>query len=149
MTIRFYKVQEYYGCFSNFSPHPVTIDGKVWPTNRHYFQAMKFPHDPARQEKIWKAPGPTKAKKIAWDKTARIRAGWDGMRDQVMLTALRAKFTQHADIREILLSTGDQLLVEHTRNDSYWGDGGDGSGKNRLGKLLMRVRGELRGKEIS
>jgi len=61
-----------------------------------------------------------------------------------MLDALRAKFTQHADLRTLLLATGDAQLVEHTTNDSYWGDGGDGSGKNRLGQLLMRLRDELR-----
>jgi N-glycosidase YbiA len=33
-------------------------------------------------------------------------------------------------------------LVEHTANDSYWGDGGDGSGRNRLGALLEQVRAE-------
>ncbi len=61
-----------------------------------------------------------------------------------MLEAVRAKFTQHEDIRAILLGTGDAKIVEHTANDNYWGDGGDGSGKNRLGEILMRVREELR-----
>ncbi len=61
-----------------------------------------------------------------------------------MLDALRAKFTQHEELRELLLGTGDAGLVEHTANDSYWGDGGDGSGKNRLGVLLMQVRCEVR-----
>jgi ribA/ribD-fused uncharacterized protein len=62
-----------------------------------------------------------------------------------MLDALRAKFTQHDDLADLLLSTGDRPLVEHTANDAYWGDGGDGKGKNRLGRLLERVRRELRG----
>ena len=44
----------------------------------------------------------------------------------------------------MLLATGETLLVEHTANDNYWADGGDGSGKNRLGQLLMRLRDELR-----
>jgi ribA/ribD-fused uncharacterized protein len=61
-----------------------------------------------------------------------------------MLEAVRAKFTQHDDLKEILLGTGDAKLVEHTEWDSYWGDGGDGSGKNRLGHILMQVREELR-----
>ena len=64
--------------------------------------------------------------------------------DAIMRKALVAKFTQHDDLRAILLGTGDAQLVEHTTNDSYWGDGGDGSGKNRLGQLLMSVREELR-----
>ena len=61
-----------------------------------------------------------------------------------MLDALRAKFTQHEELKATLLGTGDAILVEHTANDSYWGDGGDGSGKNRLGQLLMKLREELR-----
>jgi predicted NAD-dependent protein-ADP-ribosyltransferase YbiA (DUF1768 family) len=48
-------------------------------------------------------------------------------------------------LREVLLGTGDAAIVEHTRNDAYWGDGGDGHGKNELGQILMRVREELRG----
>jgi ribA/ribD-fused uncharacterized protein len=61
-----------------------------------------------------------------------------------MLEAVRAKFTQHADLRETLLGTGLSKNVEHTENDAYWGDGGDGRGKNRLGEILMSVREELR-----
>jgi hypothetical protein len=61
-----------------------------------------------------------------------------------MKDGLICKFTQDEDLKNILLGTGKSLLVEHTKNDSYWGDGGDGSGKNRLGKLLMEVREELR-----
>jgi hypothetical protein len=46
--------------------------------------------------------------------------------------------------RNLLLSTGNAMIVEHTANDSYWGDGGDGSGLNMLGKVLMEIRNELR-----
>ena len=56
----------------------------------------------------------------------------------------RAKFSQYDDLRSILLGTEDATIVEHTKNDDYWGDGGDGSGKNMLGQILMRVRSELR-----
>lgn len=61
-----------------------------------------------------------------------------------MREALDAKFRQHADLTALLLSTGDAVLVEHTENDDYWGDGGDGSGKNMLGRLLMDLRAKLR-----
>ena len=60
-----------------------------------------------------------------------------------MRRALRTKFEQHSKLKSLLLSTGDAELIEHTRNDSYWADGGDGSGKNRLGILLMELRAEL------
>lgn len=61
-----------------------------------------------------------------------------------MYDALRYKFTLHKDLCEKLLETGDAILIEHTVKDRYWADGGDGKGKNMLGKLLMKVREELR-----
>ena len=66
-----------------------------------------------------------------------------------MYEAVLAKFTQHADLREPLLATGDAKVVEHTENDAYWGDGGDGSGKNSLGQVLMRVREQPRSEPAS
>ena len=63
------------------------------------------------------------------------------------MRTLYVKFTQHDRLMKLLLDTGDRNLVEHTGRDSYWGDRGDGSGQNKLGKLLMRLREEFR-KEI-
>jgi len=68
----------------------------------------------------------------------------DRSQPREILRLVLAKFTQHPELRELLLATGDAALVEHTENDAYWGDGGDGSGKNRLGEIPMRVREELR-----
>ena len=84
-----------------------------------------------------------KAAEMGRSRRIKMNRNWDSKRDNVMLEAVRAKFTQHEDLKELLLSTGDAVLIEHTENDSYWGDGGDGSGKNRLGKILMKVRSEL------
>ena len=61
-----------------------------------------------------------------------------------MKECLIAKFTQYPELRELLLGTGDRKLVEHTANDRYWADGGDGTGKNMLGILLMEIRNEFR-----
>jgi len=72
-----------------------------------------------------------------------IKSNWDEIRDNIMYKAVLAKFTQHPELKELLLSTNDSILIEHTRNDSYWGDGGDRSGENMLGKILMKVRDEL------
>lgn len=144
MAIHFYQQNREYGCFSNFSRHPILLQGLSWPTSEHYFQAMKFPDEPERQEQIRNAKTPTIAKKIAWDPKSKMRSDWDTYRDQVMLEVLRAKFQQHPKLQKILLSTENEELVEHTKNDSYWGDGGDGSGQNKLGKALMQVRQEIR-----
>lgn len=84
--------------------------------------------------------------RVAFDlgRSQPARADWDAIKDGIMREAVPARFTQHPQLRELLLSTGDALLVEHTVNDRYWGDGGDGSGKNTLGRLLMAVRERLR-----
>ena len=61
-----------------------------------------------------------------------------------MEVALNAMFAQHHCLRQRLLRTGAANLVERTKKDKYWGDGGNGRGLNRLGHLLMRVRAHLR-----
>jgi hypothetical protein len=61
-----------------------------------------------------------------------------------MEVTLRLKFTQHTDLKALLLGTGDAELVEDSPKDFFWGIGADGSGRNELGKALERVRDELR-----
>jgi ribA/ribD-fused uncharacterized protein len=141
--IEFYRTGDSYGCFSNFSAHPIEVGGKVWPTSEHYFQAQKFPGTP-HEEAIRSAVSPMIAARMGRDRSQPLRRDWETVKDDVMLTALRAKFEQHLSARSELLGTGDAMLVEHTVNDSYWGDGGDGRGLNMLGQLLMKVRAELR-----
>jgi N-glycosidase YbiA len=145
-VIRFYSVADAYGEFSNFAAYPITLAGKRWPTTEHYFQAQKF-KDPGLREKIRKANTPMIAARLGRDRSSPLRRDWESVKVAVMTEAVLAKFTQHEDLRELLLATGDALLVEHTDNDDYWGDGGDGSGKNMLGRILMRVREQLRGSQ--
>ena len=140
--ILFYRVGDEYGEFSNFAPYPIRVDGKRWPTTEHYFQAQKF-LAAEHQLAIRKAKGPMRAAKMGRDRKRPLRRDWERVKDDVMYRALRAKFTQHEELRALLLGTGEAKLIEHTRNDRYWADGGDDSGKNMLGVLLMRLRREL------
>ncbi len=78
------------------------------------------------------------------DRGRPLRPDWEAVKDDVMYRAVLAKFSQHAHLKAVLLGTNDATLVEHTKNDRYWGDGGNGSGKNMLGKTLMQVRAELK-----
>lgn len=142
-TINFYRVSDEFGEFSNFSQHPIALDGKRWPTSEHYFQAQKF-HDAAYRERIRGTRSPMDAANLGRDRKQKLRDDWESVKVEVMRKALRAKFTQHDELKTLLLSTGDAKLVEHTTNDSYWGDGGDGRGRNMLGQLLMQVRSEIR-----
>ncbi len=142
-VINFYSTTGEYGCFSNFSRHSIWLKGKRWPTSEHYFQAQKFAGT-EHEEQVRKAKTPSLAAGIGRDRKRPLRRDWEAVKERVMLDALRAKFTQHDDLKAVLLGTGDAKLVEHTANDDYWGDGGDGSGRNRLGQLLMQLRDELR-----
>lgn len=141
-VIKFYQQDGAYGFMSNFSRHQITIDGRVWPTTEHYFQARKFVGT-EHEEVIRQAPSARAAAKMGRERTRPLRPDWEEVKDEIMREALKAKFTQHHDLRQALLATGDAELVEHTQNDNYWADGGDGSGRNMLGKLLMAIRAEL------
>jgi len=68
---------------------------------------------------------------------------WNEKCIDVMYTALRAKFSQHQDLVEMLVATKGCWLIEHTKNDTKWADGINGSGTNYLGKSLMYIRQEL------
>jgi ribA/ribD-fused uncharacterized protein len=145
MTIYFYRVEDDYGEFSNFAAFPIKLDGKTWPTTEHYFQAQKFvTTDPAWFGAIRKANTPGIAARMGRDRKRPLRRDWESVKDDVMRRALAGKFEQHPELAELLLATGDELLVEHTSNDAYRGDGGDGSGKNMLGRLLVELRTQLR-----
>lgn len=142
-SIQFYRVSDDFGCFSNFSPHPIRLHGKSWPTVEHFFQAQKF-REAAYQEQIRQTRSPMIAARMGRDRKKPLRPDWESVKVGLMREAVRAKFQQHEDLLQILLATGEATLVEHTANDAYWGDGGDGSGQNLLGQILMEVRLELR-----
>lgn len=144
-SINFYRTGDAYGECSNFAAFPFTIDGKEWPTTEHYFQAQKFAGTEFEEE-IRAIPSPMIAARAGRDRKKPLRPDWEAVKDDVMRAAVRAKFTQHPKLTDLLLSTGDAEIVEHTKNDSYWADGGDGSGKNMLGIILMELREELRRK---
>ncbi|MEO1616481.1 MAG: NADAR domain-containing protein [Planctomycetota bacterium] len=147
-VINFYSVGDEYGEFSNFAAFPINLQGKPWPTSEHYFQAQKF-QDTGYREEIRKAKTPMIAARLGRDRKKTLRRDWESVKDDVMREAVLAKFTQNDELRNLLLGTGEAKLVEHTTNDAYWGDGGDGSGKNRLGLILMELREKLREQESS
>ena len=144
-SIKFYNRDEPYYEFTNFYPAPVIIDDQRWPSTEHYFQAQKFVGTPyldvirgfsSAREAFQLSRNPTVSQ---WR-----RSDWDAVKGDIMLKALRCKFTQRKDLRKLLWETGDRDIIEHTTNDSYWADGGGpGKGLNKLGKLLMQVRDDI------
>lgn len=142
-VVTFYSVSDPYGEFSNFALYPIILDGERWPTSEHYFQAQKF-EDTTYRQKIRKTNSPMQAARLGRDRKQKLRRDWESAKVGIMRIAVEAKFAQHDELRALLLSTGDAKLVEHTENDDYWGDGGDGSGQNMLGRILMQLRSEIR-----
>jgi ribA/ribD-fused uncharacterized protein len=144
MAIYFYSTKEVpYGCFSNFAAYPFELDGVMWPTSEHYFQAQKFAGTP-HEDELRLVPSPMVVARMGRSRARPIRADWNEVKDDIMMRAVLRKFETHADIREILLATGDEELIEKTTDDYYWGCGTNGTGRNRLGQILMEVREELR-----
>lgn len=147
MTIYFYGTRDQYGCFSNFSAHGFELDGLYWTTSEHYFQAQKFVGTP-HLEQIRAAKLPRDAAKMGRDRKRPLRSDWEQVKDDIMRKAVLKKFETHSDIREVLLATNDEAIVENAASDYYWGCGKDGSGKNMLGKILREVRDILRNAEM-
>jgi len=141
--IFFYSVSDEYGCLSNFAPYPIRLKGTTWPTVEHYFQAQKFAGT-EYEHAVRRAKSPAIAARLGRNRKVRLRRDWESVKVAVMREAVLAKFQQHADLRAILLATGNARLIEHTERDDNWGDGGDGHGRNQLGQILMQVRAELR-----
>jgi ribA/ribD-fused uncharacterized protein len=146
--IRFYRSNEKpYGVFSNLHRTAVAFEDQVFPTAEHAYQAGKAAK-PAVREWILSAPTPALVAMAAhglytWD----IVPNWSKIKFDRMRGVLRAKFSQHPALRDLLLSTGNARLVEVGTTDNpvnrLWGEV-NGKGKNMLGVLLMEVRDELR-----
>jgi len=142
-VVKFYRTGDKYGEFSNFAPFPILLRGVEWPTTEHYFQGQKFAGTP-HEEAVRLAESPMIAAKMGRERSRPLRPDWESVKDDIMRDAVRAKFEQHSSLFELLHSTGTAEIIEHTSNDAYWGDGGDGTGRNMLGRILMEVREQLK-----
>lgn len=144
--IRFYRANEKpYGAFSNLFPRPIEFEGRTYATSEHAYQAGKAAK-PAVRDWILSAPTPSLAAMAAhglyvWD----VVPNWADIKFDRMRAVLRAKFEQHADLKALLISTGEARLVEAgTVNNAVnrlWGEV-DGKGQNMLGVMLMELRSE-------
>jgi ribA/ribD-fused uncharacterized protein len=143
MTICFYSQSATHREFSNFAPYAIDLDGAHWASVEHYYQAQKF-SDPEIRRAIRRTEKPAIAKSLAEKHKAAIRPDWDSVKDEVMYRAVSAKFAQHAELRDLLLATGEEDIAESAPTDYYWGVGREGTGQNKLGRMMVRIRAELR-----
>ena len=132
-----------YTCFTNFSDHPVVYNDFQYKTAEHAYQAAKALHKPDH-DRIAAAGTAGMAKRLGRGVT--IRPDFFGKEIGIMGVIVYSKFTQHKDIRQTLISTGNRLIVEgNWWNDQKWGmckdrQTGFWEGDNLLGKILMMVR---------
>jgi ribA/ribD-fused uncharacterized protein len=171
----FWRENEAFGELSNLfaMSEPLLYENKSYPTSEHLYQSLKFNYSGASSEqleyaeKIRLAKTPTQAKILASQQVAgggyawrtalnpvielyrakgvQVRPDWDTVKVNVMRKVLLVKFESDQHCRNVLLSTANRTLVEHTSTDKFWADGGgDGKGKNMLGQCLMEIRDVLR-----
>lgn len=138
-----------YRFLSNFWQAPATYDGVAYPTAEHAYQAGKST-DPAVREQILNAATPGEAKKLG--ALIEVRPDWALGRDvAVMSAAVASKFSEDPELADMLLATGDRLLIEGNHwHDNNWGSCHCGEpacqepGRNKLGTILMSVRAAMR-----
>ena len=116
--------------------------GRVWGSSEHLFQACKT-KDAQEQSWIHAARSPFEAKKRGRGVT--LRSDWPSKKLDFMRLVARQKFANNEWLKEKLLATGDEELVEYAPwGDTYWGVGRNGRGNNHMGKILMELRDQLR-----
>lgn len=145
--IRFYRASEKpFGAFSNLFRRSIVFEGETFKTSEHAYQAGKA-RKPEVRRWLMDAPSPALLAMAAhglyyWD----VAPGWSKFKFDRMRGVLAAKFTQHDDLRSLLVSTGDARLIETATEDNavnrLWGEV-NGVGQNMLGQMLMELRSEL------
>lgn len=153
----FGRDREAFRFLSHFFPAPIFIDGETWTTVEHYYQAQKS-DDPVYRQAIRDTLRPGMAKRLAAQPQAprRVsaqswfrkngtspRSDWHEVKLDIMRRADLAKFTQHGELGDVLLATGDAELVEDSPSEPFWGVGPDGKGLNWAGRVIMEVREKL------
>ena len=128
----------------NFSAHTISFQGRVYSTVEHAYHAQKFIDEEAK-EAVRTALSPLAAKELANTKFREFRiSNWQEVRLAVMEALLRAKIEQHKEVRDFLLKTGNEEIIEESITDQFWGVDARGVGQNHTGKILMKLREELK-----
>ena len=131
---------------SNFYNAYLDYEGVVFCSTEAAFQAAKT-LDIEERKKIARM-SPSESKKAG--RKVALRRDWESVKDKVMYDVCLAKFTMNESLKERLLATGDEELVEGNEwHDNYWGNCTcdnckDIPGRNQLGKTLMKVRADIR-----
>ncbi len=129
-----------YAFLSNFYGPSLVYDGIKYLNSEAAFQAQKTTDESVRREFSWLSPDEAKRK----GRSLNLRPDWEQVKYDVMHDICFCKFAQNPEYAQWLIDTGDEELIEgNTWGDKCWGVC-NGVGENHLGKILMRVREELK-----
>jgi ribA/ribD-fused uncharacterized protein len=130
-----------YSFLSNFYPAEFRLGQILFPTSEHAYQYFKS-MDLRYRANILKCKTPSDAKKLG--KSANLIPFWEKIKVGIMYKLVHEKFFQNPELAKWLIETKDEELVEgNTWNDTFWGVCNK-RGKNYLGKILMKVRKEIK-----
>lgn len=142
MTDRIYPLDQYERFLAAFSAHAIEYNGKIYPTVEHAYHASRYT-DEALKEEIRSAKSPY----VAWAISQKYKPtqipDFDAKKSAMMEELCRLKLNQHEDVREGLIASGNDVIVKNYP-DPYWGIGKDGTGKNQMGFIWMKLRAELK-----
>jgi len=142
--LRFNDKSRPFDRFTSFSPYAVRFNGEDYPTAGHLFEALKF-ENPKDAERIRQSKSLKDVTATVQKMNNRVRKDWETKKLNIlaMRKTLLLKFTQHEDIKKLLLDTGEVKLIQDI-DDPFWGVGPDDKGQNQFGIALMKVRTLLR-----
>ncbi|MCA9361145.1 NADAR family protein [Candidatus Kaiserbacteria bacterium] len=127
---------------SPFSAHEVELDGITYKTAEHAYQALRV--IPEARAKIQATTSPMNAWRAGQKCKEHDEMLPNHDKDELMERIFRAKLEQHNDVKAVLRITSNRELLKVYDSDYYWGTGADGSGENKMGKLWMKLRAELK-----
>lgn len=143
--------------FSNWYPSTFTHNGITFTRGEQYMmyrKAIMF-NDLETAAAIMSTDNPREHKELGRLVTNYNDTQWSAVREDIMVEGLFEKFNQIPKLKEALLATGDTIIAEASPYDLVWGIGFTADqpeatdqtkwrGKNLLGKVLMRVRNEIK-----
>lgn len=142
------KFEGQYACFSNYYMCNMVFEELPYRCSESCYQSLKYAKQKSRN--IYRTMAPSTAH-LRGQKIKPLRPKWDEVKDDLMYKVVFEKFYQNKNIQEILLSTGDEEIInENDYHDNYWGicscekcRAENIEGQNKLGKILMKVREDI------